>query len=143
MHLLSTGLSDEEKATRYFQQDGATAHTANSSLRYLSDVFQARLISRGLWPPRSPDFSVLDFYLWGAIKQKVYRNKTRNLHELRDNIRYQIATIGQEEIHRVFAYLMRRTYVCICKNGGHFQELLQDLNIILTFTLFVVAFTIR
>lgn len=116
-------LTDDEK-NGYFQQDGATAHTANSSLRFLSDVFQERLISKGLWPPRSPDLSVLDFYLWGALKQKVYGNKPQNLQELRDNIQQQIASISQEERHRVFENLKRRTDLCICEQGGHFQQLL-------------------
>ena len=67
-------LSDEEKTTGYFQQDVATAHTANSSLRYLSNVFQARLISKGLWPPRSPNLSALDFYL-----EQKWSNKAEGL----------------------------------------------------------------
>ena len=95
-------LTDDEKTTAYFQQDGATAHTANSSLRCLGEIFQTRIISKGIWPPRSPDLSVLDFYLWGAVKQKVYRSKPQDLHELRDSIRQQIAAISLEEIHRVF-----------------------------------------
>ena len=72
-------LSEEEKLTAYFQRDGATAHTANSTLRFLNDIFQSRVISKGIWPPRSPNLSVLDFYLWGAVKQKVYQNKSQNL----------------------------------------------------------------
>ena len=72
-------LSEEEKLTAYFQQDDATAHTANSKLRFLNDIFQTRFISERIWPPRSPDLSVLDFYLWGAVKQKIYQNKPQNL----------------------------------------------------------------
>ena len=48
-------LIEEEKTNGYFQQDRARAHTANSLLHYLSDVFQVRLISKRLWSPRSPD----------------------------------------------------------------------------------------
>jgi hypothetical protein len=44
-------------------QDGATAHTANYSINVLKEVFENRLISRGLWPARSPDLSRFDFYL--------------------------------------------------------------------------------
>jgi len=25
-----------------------------------------------VWPPRSPDITPLDFYLWGYMRQKVY-----------------------------------------------------------------------
>ena len=79
---------------------------------------------KGIWPPRSPDLSVLDFYLWGATKQKVYRNKPQSLQDLRDNILHQIEAITQEEIHRVFENLKRRINVCINEFGGHFQQLL-------------------
>ena len=80
--------------------------------------------SKGIWPPRSPDLSVLDFYLWGPTKQKVYRNKPQSLQDLRDNILHQIEAITKEEIHRVFENLKRRINVCINEFGGHFQQLL-------------------
>ena len=127
-------LSEEKKINGYFQQNGTTAHTANSSLHYLSDVFQARLVSKDLWPPRSPDLNVSDIYLWGALKQKVYQNKPQNLQELRDNIRHQITAIAQEEIHQVLEDMKRRTDFCIREHGEHFQQLLLDLNKLLTFT---------
>ena len=117
-------LSEEEKLTAYFQQDGATAHTANSTLRFFNDIFQSRVIFKGIWPPRSTDLRVLDFYLWGAVKQKVYQNKLQNLQELRDNIRHHIAVIQQEEIRRVFENLKRRIDLCIGELGRHFQQLL-------------------
>lgn len=50
----------------WFQQDGATAHTARASMAVLHRLFSNRLISRFgdvLWPPRSPDLSICDFYL--------------------------------------------------------------------------------
>jgi hypothetical protein len=36
----------------WFQQDGATAHTANLTMQMLSEFFGSRIISRKLWPPR-------------------------------------------------------------------------------------------
>jgi hypothetical protein len=34
----------------YFPQDGATAHTAWESLRYLTQFFNDMLINRDIWP---------------------------------------------------------------------------------------------
>jgi hypothetical protein len=51
-------------------------HTARNSMNALQEVFEDRIISTGLWPPRSQDFSGCDFYLWGNLKGKVYRNTT-------------------------------------------------------------------
>jgi len=35
----------------YFQQDGATAHTANSVQDWLRDKFGNRFMSKEIWPP--------------------------------------------------------------------------------------------
>jgi hypothetical protein len=40
-----------------FQQDGATPHMAHVSMPLLCDVLGERLISRDIWPLRSPDLS--------------------------------------------------------------------------------------
>jgi hypothetical protein len=59
------GLLEEDEITHYwFQQDGATAHTAKKSMKILNEIFGERVISRNLRPPRSPDLTPLDFYLW-------------------------------------------------------------------------------
>ena len=54
----------------WWQQDGAPAHKSNNMLeQYLRGQFPGRVTSeRGdwRWPPRSPDLSVCDFFLWGV-----------------------------------------------------------------------------
>jgi hypothetical protein len=67
-------LTDDERQYGYFQQDNATAHIARNSMSALQEVFDDRIITTRLWPPRSPDLSVCDFYLWGSLKGNVYRN---------------------------------------------------------------------
>ncbi|KAJ4432161.1 hypothetical protein ANN_20777 [Periplaneta americana] len=49
---------DDELQKRYFQQDGATAHTAGSTINFLEEFYDTRLISTGLWPPRNPPLSM-------------------------------------------------------------------------------------
>jgi hypothetical protein len=53
MNLISLLEVDEQDC--WFQQDGATARTANSTMQMFSEFFGGRIISRILWPPRSPD----------------------------------------------------------------------------------------
>jgi hypothetical protein len=72
---------EEEKAYSYFMQDGDTAHTATYSINVLNEVFEDRLISRGLWPARSPDLNPCYFYLWRNLKDKVYSNNPHTLDE--------------------------------------------------------------
>ena len=69
----------------WFQQDGATAHTARQSMTLLRGLFGERLISRisGFnWPSRSLDLTAPDFFLWGYLKERVYVNNPRTIKEL-------------------------------------------------------------
>ena len=117
-------LTEEEKTFGFFQQDGATAHTANDSMNVLQSVFEDRIISRGLWPARSPDLSACDYYLWGNLKEKVYVNNPRTLQELKDNIRNEVNLISIDELQKVSQNMFTRCGVCIREGGRHFQHLL-------------------
>jgi hypothetical protein len=86
-----------------FQQDGATAHTANNSMKLVNEIFGERVISRNLWPPRSPDLNPPDFYLWGAAKSAVYRDRPRTLNELKTATTAFIRNISQADLQKLFA----------------------------------------
>ncbi|KAJ4427950.1 hypothetical protein ANN_23962 [Periplaneta americana] len=58
---LYTQLTENEKDYDVFQQDGATFQ----SMARISEIFpENRFVSKNLWPPRSPDLTSCDFYLW-------------------------------------------------------------------------------
>ena len=63
-------LDDDELRNGYFQQDGATCHTSNESMIEIESFFDDRIISKALWPPRSPDLSPPDFFPVGRLKRK-------------------------------------------------------------------------
>ena len=67
-------LTDEEKDYAYFIQNNATAHTANDTMLELTNIFGDCILSRGLWPPRSPDLNPCDLYLWDKLKSVSYVN---------------------------------------------------------------------
>jgi hypothetical protein len=46
-------LTEEERLYGWFQQDSAAAHTACMSMQALSNVFEDRIISSGIWPVHS------------------------------------------------------------------------------------------
>ncbi|GBM25456.1 hypothetical protein AVEN_261573-1 [Araneus ventricosus] len=53
------------------QQDGAPPNYGNIVREFLDTTFPQWWIGRGAvmaWPPRSPDITPLDFYLWGYVK---------------------------------------------------------------------------
>jgi hypothetical protein len=59
----SIPLLEVDEQDCWFQQDGATAHTENSTMQMFSEFFGGRIISRNLRPPRSPDLLLPDFYI--------------------------------------------------------------------------------
>ncbi|GFW96067.1 uncharacterized protein TNCV_957811 [Trichonephila clavipes] len=86
-------LNNHDVQELWFQQDGATCHTARATIDLLKDTFGDRLISRFgpvNWPPRSCDLTPLDYFLWGYVKSLVYADKPQTLDRLEDNIRPQM-----------------------------------------------------
>jgi hypothetical protein len=69
------------------QQDSATAHTTDNSLTALEGLFVDRRVSHFLWPACSPDFTLFNFYLWGKLKDKVYRTNPHSEEELKENMK--------------------------------------------------------
>jgi hypothetical protein len=64
---------DDELQRGFSQQDGATCHMSNDSTAEIESFFEDRIISKGLWPPRSPDLTLADFFLWGILKGCVWK----------------------------------------------------------------------
>ncbi|GFW78578.1 histone-lysine N-methyltransferase SETMAR [Trichonephila clavipes] len=72
-------LNNHDVQELWFQQDGATCHTARATIDLLKDTFGDRLVSRFgpvNWPPRSCDLTPLDYFLWGYVKVRLTIWKT-------------------------------------------------------------------
>jgi len=111
----------------WFQQDGATSHTARQSMAAVRELFGNRVISRfgGIpWPPRSPDLSVCDFFLWGYLKNRVYTTWPRTLNELKQRIQDEICGIPAEMLQQAMGNLNSRLKECIRTGGRHLQDLI-------------------
>ncbi|GFW84014.1 putative DD41D transposase [Trichonephila clavipes] len=96
-------LNNHDVQELWFQQDGATCHTARATIDLLKDTFGDRLISRFgpvNWPPRSCDLTPLDYFLWGYVKSLVYADKPQTLDHLEDNIRRVIADIRPQILEK-------------------------------------------
>ena len=69
---------DFEDEEFYFQQDGVPPHYHSDARSFLEEVLLSKWIGRRSfveYPPRSPDPTPLDFFLWGYLKDKVYTTK--------------------------------------------------------------------
>ncbi|GFV39750.1 DDE_3 domain-containing protein [Trichonephila clavipes] len=92
-------LNNHDVQELWFQQDGATCHTARATIDLLKDTFGDRLISRFgpvNWPPRSCDLTPLDYFLLGYVKSLVYADKPQTLDHLEDNIRRVLPIYGHK-----------------------------------------------
>jgi len=90
----------------------------------LNEGFPDAWIGRGgpiSWPPRSPDLSPLDFFLWGYIKNIVYAEKIRNIQHLQDRITSAIEIVTRDMIQKTWQEMEFRLDVSRAKNGAHIQ----------------------
>ena len=76
------------------------------------------------WPPRSPDLTPCDFFLWGFVKGLVYVPPLpKDVDELKDRITEAVATIDNAMLERVWQELDYRLDVCRVTNGAHIEHL--------------------
>ena len=84
--------------------------------------FKDRIISKNLWPPISPDLTPADYFLWGLLKGKVYKNTPRTIEQLKDAIRQEIQTFNVDTLEKDFQNLEKRIQVCLDVKEDQFQH---------------------
>jgi hypothetical protein len=63
------------------------------------------------WPPRLPDLTPLDFFLWGYVKNLVYQVKINDLQHLKAHIRYAVATVTPNMLQAMWNEVTNRAHV--------------------------------
>ena len=102
-------------------------HTAEPTFDVSRPVFEDQIISRRadvVWPPRSCDLTLLDYYLWGAVKDKYYADKPETIDALKDNIREAIGEIQRHTIDNVLKNRTDRVGYCIGSRCSHLNEII-------------------
>jgi hypothetical protein len=85
--------------------------------------FKDRIISKNLWPPpRSSDLTPADFFVWGLLKGKMYKNTPRTIEQLKDAVRQEIQAVNFDTLGKVFQNLAKRIQVCLVVKGDQFQH---------------------
>ncbi|RLU20535.1 hypothetical protein DMN91_007145 [Ooceraea biroi] len=111
----------------WFQQDGCPSHTSRVARAVINNMFSNKWIGKYGpidFPPRSPDLTVLDYYLWGRIKDIVYRDRPTTRNDMINRITEAIQSLSSDEILRATNSFQNRVDVCIEKNGAHFEHYL-------------------
>ena len=125
--LLFTKIEEQDIGNIWFQQNGATCHTAKATLDVLRHVFEDRIISRrsdDVWPPRSCDLTPLDYYLWDSVKDKCYADKSQTIDALKNNIREAVGEIKLHTIDNVLKNWTDRVGYCMANRGSHLNEII-------------------
>jgi len=64
---------------------------------------------------------LLDFFLWGYIKNIVYAEKVRNIQHLQERITSAIETVTRGMIQKTWQEIEFRLDVSRATNGGHIE----------------------
>lgn len=118
----------------YFQQDGAPAHYARRVRDLLDNKYPGRWIGRGgprAWPPRSPDITPLDFYLWGHVKTLVYTGRVITSREMlieKINWAFNQIKTNSAVLSRVNEQLLFRCGLCVGCEGDYFERYVRDTH---------------
>lgn len=110
----------------WFQQDGASYHTARKKIKLLRKMFPNRLISKSgdvNWPTSSSDLNPSEFFLWDYLRAKVYSNQLESIEELKAKICHEIAGISEETLQKVMENAEERIHLCAAAKGANFPNL--------------------
>ena len=114
---------DELFPDKWWFQDGAGAHRAQIVTRRLHELFGPRFVALHQeveWPARSPDLTPCDFFLWGYIKDRVFKNPCLNLRVSIIN-EFENLVNRRDIILRSIRAMQTRAEKCILNNGGHVE----------------------
>lgn len=111
-----------------WQQDGAPPHNTNLVRQYLDQHYAVWIGNGGpiVWPARSPDLTPLDYFLWGTIKDNIYKEEVEDINILRNKIVQEIAILNNNPycLQQVRENFLKRCRLCIEKNGAHIENFL-------------------
>lgn len=127
LSMLQKVLPDVTGRRSVFMQDGASPHFYKPVINYLNLEFPNRWIGRRgnllEWPPRSPDLTPCDFFLWGHVKELVYRSHPQTLDELENSIRDAFHNVNEQLCRDVCSRILeKRIRLCLHEHGEHFEN---------------------
>jgi hypothetical protein len=115
---------EDHQPTVVFQQDGPPRHWAFLFREFIHMHFPGRCVGRDRpipWPPRSPDITLLDFFLWGYFKDIVYKTSVTSLDELKLRIVAAIETVTPQMLENTWREIEYRLHILCDKKGAHVE----------------------
>jgi len=116
--------SEEFQPWIIFQPDGATPHWGSDFRRLLDATSPNRWIGRDgptPWPPRSPDITALDFFLWRYVKGKVFSTPVPDITNLRARKTDAFAKVTEDMLENTWREIDYRLDVLRATKGAHVE----------------------
>ena len=91
---------------------------------FLDATFPNRRIGRDgptPWLPRSPDITLLDFFLWGHVKDKVFSTPFPDITNLKARITDAFGTITEHMLENTWRETDCRLDVLLATKGAHVE----------------------
>ena len=91
---------------------------------FLDATFLNRWIGREgptSWPPRSPDITQLDFFLWRYVKDKVFWTPVPDITNLKARITDAFGTITEDMLENTWREIDYRLDVLRATKGAHVE----------------------
>ncbi|KAH0810802.1 hypothetical protein GEV33_011989 [Tenebrio molitor] len=110
------------------KRDWRSRHTATDRRQIASRDVTTGSRGRGhliQWPPRSPDLTPLDFFLWGYVKEIVFQEIPTTREDMMERIQQAFAAIRRETLRNV----RRRFYSRIERESGSWLHAIPSPNI--------------
>jgi len=76
------------------------------------------------WSARSAELTVPGFFLWGFLKDHVFRRRIMTIQELKQAIVDDVAAIDEDLRRRVYGKFQTRLQQCIDVNRGSLSDVI-------------------
>jgi len=104
-----------------FQQDGAPSRRSKHTVAFLQ-ACDPHFIEPPNWSPNSPYLNPVDYSIWGALQQLVYRQKIEDVDHLKQVLNRCCSMLSQELINGAIDQWSKRLSLVIRSHGGHIEH---------------------
>ncbi|XP_071054645.1 uncharacterized protein [Onthophagus taurus] len=113
----------------FYQHDGAPPHNGYLVSNFFENIFNGQWIANNgpfLWPPRLPDLSVLDYFIWGTIKNQVYSTTLTTQENCMERVRNAFNNLNPDFLRKAtHQQVILRCEKCLEVQGKNFEHLLK------------------